>query len=119
MRRADHTMNTVRVVTQTLVLVVACPASGAYVFRDFVDSHLAPSAHTLRQPSTVEAAAQARTVSRDTWRATDREAHYAEAPASVSLDLGIRHDDHATLLPLPSLASFDAPPSQRGPPAVS
>jgi len=115
-------MNTVRAVTQTLVLVVACPASGAYVFRDIVDSHLAPIAHTLRQPSSADAvsrASQAQSGARFALRSADREAHYAEVPVSVSLDLGSRHDDHTTLLALAGLASFDAPPSQRGPPAVS
>jgi hypothetical protein len=112
-------MNTVRVVTQTLVLVVACPASGAYVYRDLFDQRSGSTpALTSRHSPAVAAVARA-SQSRDAWRAVEWEAHDAEAPILVSLDSGCGHSGPSTPTFLSHLTAFDAPPSQRGPPALS
>jgi hypothetical protein len=121
MRRATHTLNALRVTTLTLVLVAACPVSGSYVYREFLDQR--PSwSYTVpgRQPSMLEAATRAAgAASRETQRAVDFDAHYAEAPVSASLDFGCSPRGRDTALLTPHASPFDAPTSQRGPPSLS
>jgi hypothetical protein len=112
-------MNTVRVVTQTLVLVVACPAPGAYVYRDIVAPGSSSSqALVARQLQAVEAMSRT-SQARDSWRSVEREADYAEAPVLVSLDLSWRHRDYSTPSFLSRQSISDAPAPQRGPPVLS
>jgi hypothetical protein len=112
-------MNTVRVVTQTLVLVVACPASGAYVYRDLLTPG-PTSNHTLtaRQSAAIDVVSRA-SQARPSWGSKERAAHYAEVPVLVSLDLECWHGDYGTSSFVSHQSVSDAPPPQRGPPVLS
>jgi hypothetical protein len=116
-------MNTTRVTALALVLVAACPVSGSYAYREFLDTRpSSPCPAPDRRPSLLEAAtlaAHASAASREAKRSAEYDAHCAEAPVLVSLDYGRCPRGRDTALLTPHASPSDAPTSPRGPPVLS